>query len=224
MDEDLEGDEDDISFDVSKIFQVLQGMEADLGLQSRRKNSPLKTDGRNSSRGAIAREVVSELPPLVDGSEMERLDARLQDITSSDDNESSSVSKGIRLRENGEGNGDSESIAMMEAFMQGMDSELAASHLGRTFLAPTPPEGVAASATSAASVASPLLEESSGSGSETDVADLLPVDLDMNLVKNLMASFSAQEGTAGPVSNIMGHMGIGIPDVEDETHTSIPDE
>ena len=38
------------------------------------------------------------------------------------------------------------------------------------------------------------------------------VDLDLNLVKNLLDSYSAQNGLAGPVSNLLGSMGLALPD------------
>ncbi|KAI9356516.1 SGT1 protein-domain-containing protein, partial [Zopfochytrium polystomum] len=44
----------------------------------------------------------------------------------------------------------------------------------------------------------------------------LPVDVDMNLLKNLMESFSAQQGLPGPASNILGRMGILLPRDEAE--------
>ena len=41
---------------------------------------------------------------------------------------------------------------------------------------------------------------------------LKPVDIDFNLVKNLLESYTAQEGGAGPTSNILQSMGIRMPD------------
>lgn len=41
---------------------------------------------------------------------------------------------------------------------------------------------------------------------------LKPVDIDLNLVKNLLESYTAQEGGAGPASNILQSMGIRMPD------------
>ena len=41
--------------------------------------------------------------------------------------------------------------------------------------------------------------------------DSEPVQLNMNLVKNLLDSFSAQEGLAGPASNIMQSLGLALP-------------
>lgn len=41
--------------------------------------------------------------------------------------------------------------------------------------------------------------------------DFTPVDVDVNLVKNLLDSFSSQEGLPGPASNLLGLMGLQLP-------------
>jgi hypothetical protein len=51
-----------------------------------------------------------------------------------------------------------------------------------------------------------------GDGDAADEAELRPVDLDLNLVKNLLESYSSQQGLAGPVSNLLGSMGLSLPD------------
>jgi hypothetical protein len=45
----------------------------------------------------------------------------------------------------------------------------------------------------------------------TSEEDKIPVDVDLNLVKNLLESFSSQEGLAGPASNILNAMGVRLP-------------
>jgi hypothetical protein len=42
-----------------------------------------------------------------------------------------------------------------------------------------------------------------------------PVDVDLNLVQSLLASYGAQEGLPGPASNLLGLMGLGLPDDAD---------
>ena len=39
----------------------------------------------------------------------------------------------------------------------------------------------------------------------------MPVDVDLNLVQNLLASYEAQEGLAGPVGNLAGMLGLQMP-------------
>ena len=46
---------------------------------------------------------------------------------------------------------------------------------------------------------------------DLDEDDFQPVDIDINLVKNIMESLSTQEGGPGPASNILGSMGIKPP-------------
>ena len=40
---------------------------------------------------------------------------------------------------------------------------------------------------------------------------MAPVDVDMNLVQNLLASYDAQQGLAGPVGNLAGMLGLQLP-------------
>lgn len=52
-----------------------------------------------------------------------------------------------------------------------------------------------------------------GTSSANDEMDeFAPVDVDMNLVKNLLDSYSSQEGLSGPASNLLGLMGLRLPD------------
>ncbi len=46
--------------------------------------------------------------------------------------------------------------------------------------------------------------------------ELKPVDLDVNLVENLLASYAGQQGLPGPASNLAGLMGISLPDNKDD--------
>ncbi|CAL9166969.1 unnamed protein product [Musa hybrid cultivar] len=41
--------------------------------------------------------------------------------------------------------------------------------------------------------------------------ELTPVDVDVNLVKSLLDSFSSQQGLPGPTSNLLGLMGVKVP-------------
>jgi hypothetical protein len=38
-----------------------------------------------------------------------------------------------------------------------------------------------------------------------------PVDVDVNLLKSLLDSFSSQQGLPGPASNLLGLMGVQFP-------------
>lgn len=56
-------------------------------------------------------------------------------------------------------------------------------------------------------------KKSEGASNATDNMDedFTPVDVDMNLVKNLLDSFSSQQGLPGPTSNLLGLMGVKLP-------------
>lgn len=41
--------------------------------------------------------------------------------------------------------------------------------------------------------------------------DDVPVDVDINLVQNLLASVDVQQGMAGPGSNLAGMLGLSLP-------------
>ena len=57
-----------------------------------------------------------------------------------------------------------------------------------------------------------------GGGSDAGEPDEdAPLDVDMDVVKNLLASYAHQGGLPGPASNLLGAMGITLPD-DDDVH------
>lgn len=42
----------------------------------------------------------------------------------------------------------------------------------------------------------------------SDIESFEPVDIDVNALKNILASYQAQMGGAGPASNMLGPMGL----------------
>jgi hypothetical protein len=48
-------------------------------------------------------------------------------------------------------------------------------------------------------------------GTEDMEDDFSPVDVDVNLVKSFLDSFSSQQGLPGPASNLLGLMGVQLP-------------
>lgn len=61
---------------------------------------------------------------------------------------------------------------------------------------------------------------SAGPDSGAEDPELTPVDVDMNLVTNLLESYSAQSGLAGPTSNILQSMGVYLPENADRIGTN----
>ena len=90
-----------------------------------------------------------------------------------------------------------EEIEENEAIAEAMHEELLESTLASTF---TAAEDVSSSKDRPRTV-----PKSSG-------GELAPLDLDVNLISNMLESYSAQQGLPGPVSNICGELGLALPD------------
>lgn len=54
-------------------------------------------------------------------------------------------------------------------------------------------------------------DEGTSTASKDMSEELTPVDVDVNLVKSFLDSFSSQEGLPGPASNLLGLMGLKVP-------------
>ncbi|KAJ3417516.1 hypothetical protein HDV05_003380 [Chytridiales sp. JEL 0842] len=109
----------------------------------------------------------------------------------------------VQLQENEEDSDDESDIDMkLDAYMEAMDRELDKTKIGQDF------ERVSEGN---------RLGEGEGMGKdEGEEDDMQPVDVDVNLVKNLLDSFSAQQGLPGPASNILGRLGLVLPkDIEE---------
>ncbi|XP_050367338.1 protein ecdysoneless homolog [Argentina anserina] len=57
----------------------------------------------------------------------------------------------------------------------------------------------------------PKKDEGTSNVMEDMEEDFTPVDVDVNLVKSLLDSFSSQQGLPGPASNLLGLMGLQLP-------------
>ncbi|NXF79492.1 ECD protein, partial [Sclerurus mexicanus] len=99
-------------------------------------------------------------------------------------------------------------IGSLKSYMNEMDRELAQTNVGKSFT--THKKG--------ASSVKATPSESADSGAEDP--ELAPVDVDMNLVANLLESYSAQAGLAGPTSNILQSMGVYLPENTDHCGSS----
>ncbi|KAL0461441.1 UNVERIFIED_CONTAM: protein ecdysoneless [Sesamum latifolium] len=55
-------------------------------------------------------------------------------------------------------------------------------------------------------------DEGTSNGNDEMDDELTPVDVDINLVKNFLDSCTSQEGLSGPASNLLGLMGLRLPD------------
>ncbi|KAJ7324207.1 hypothetical protein JRQ81_017227 [Phrynocephalus forsythii] len=97
----------------------------------------------------------------------------------------------------------------LKAYMQEMDHELASTNIGKSFK--NQPQMVGSANAFSSETPGGGLEENSGA----EDSDTTPVDVDMNLVTNLLESYNAQAGLAGPASNLLQSMGIQLPENAD---------
>ncbi|NXH14241.1 ECD protein, partial [Bucco capensis] len=101
-----------------------------------------------------------------------------------------------------------ELIGSLKSYMHEMDHELAHTNMGKSFTTQKKGASCVKASTSA----------SANCGAEEP--DLAAVDVDVNLVGNLLDSYSAQCGLAGPTSNILQSMGLYLPDNAHQLHSS----
>ncbi|NWY05545.1 ECD protein, partial [Nothoprocta ornata] len=93
----------------------------------------------------------------------------------------------------------------LRSIMKEMDRELAHTTVGRSFTTQKKAVGSAKATVS----------QKAGHDSEAEDPELTPIDVDMNLMDNILESYNAQAGLAGPASNILRSMGVHLPDNAD---------
>ena len=94
-----------------------------------------------------------------------------------------------------------------------MDQQLSSSTLPQSFVRPS--EAVATdsdAAKPAFSESEPAASSRAGTAEEDKSEE--PLNVDVNLMKNLLDSYSAQQGLPGPASNLLGMLGLHLPDDE----------
>ena len=108
------------------------------------------------------------------------------------DNASASTSEVLTATDS-----DDDEAGFMHAYDDALAQELTSSRVG-SILLPSAEEGD---------------HESAQAGVETQSSnEMKPVDLDTNLVRNLLQSYTAQQGLAGPAGNLAGLLGLNLPD------------
>ncbi|XP_028413409.1 protein ecdysoneless homolog [Dendronephthya gigantea] len=88
----------------------------------------------------------------------------------------------------------------MVEYATAMDNELSATNIGKSFVKLQSKDG---------DLQRSKIDESS---LETEDDTMKPVDIDLNLVQNFLESYSLQQGSPGPVSNILSSIGITLPE------------
>uniref|UniRef100_A0A8C3YW75 Ecdysoneless cell cycle regulator n=1 Tax=Catagonus wagneri TaxID=51154 RepID=A0A8C3YW75_9CETA len=100
----------------------------------------------------------------------------------------------------------------LKSYMAQMDQELAHTSIGKSFTTQKQMEPLSRTTSNNSD------EEDSGAGGSV----MTPVDVDLNLVSNILESYSSQAGLAGPASNLLQSMGVQLPDSADCRPTSKP--
>ncbi|XP_055131773.1 protein ecdysoneless homolog isoform X3 [Symphalangus syndactylus] len=98
----------------------------------------------------------------------------------------------------------------LKSYMAQMDQELAHTCISKSFTTRKQVEPVSQTTDNNSD------EEDSGTGESV----MAPVDVDLNLVSNILESYSSQAGLAGPASNLLQSMGVQLPDNTDHRPTS----
>ncbi|XP_061491312.1 protein ecdysoneless homolog isoform X2 [Rhineura floridana] len=97
----------------------------------------------------------------------------------------------------------------LKSYMDEMDHELASTNIGKSFTNQSKVIG------SHKVFSSQDPESDLKDNFAADDTNLTPVDIDLNLVTNLLESYNAQDGLAGPASNLLQSMGVHLPENTD---------
>ncbi|XP_050140549.1 protein ecdysoneless homolog [Malus sylvestris] len=118
-----------------------------------------------------------------------------EDAASDDDNEEGSSSD-LDFDESEDESEDGEDT-FMHSYSDALNEELKSTTLKKSFVR--------------ADEQAPKKDEGTSHATEDMEEDFTPVDVDVNLVKSLLDSFSSQQGLPGPASNLLGLMGLQLP-------------
>lgn len=145
------------------------------------------------------------LGPRPQESDSDDLDEEDFDYLDSDDD------LDLETQEHGEEASVKGTLDDLKSYMAQMDQELAHTNIGKSFTAREQMESLSQTTNS---------NSDEDSGAEGSV--MTPVDVDLNLVSNILESYSSQAGLAGPASNLLQSMGVWLPDNTDQRPTSKP--
>ena len=101
-----------------------------------------------------------------------------------------------------------------EAYGAALAEQLAGTRVGATFMQAAD-SNPAASSSAGGAAAAPGTQRRVSQQPPGDGGDLQPVDIDVNLVQSLLASYAGQQGLPGPAGALAGLMGIQLPDNAD---------
>ncbi|KAL6977878.1 hypothetical protein U1Q18_026661 [Sarracenia purpurea var. burkii] len=140
------------------------------------------------------------------GSEDTHSNVDIEEGSSSDmDFDESDDGSDIEPSKNIEEEGD----AFMQSYSDVLNEELKASTLHKSFVRGNAQASEINEGTSNATESTDVQGKSNATESMDE--EFTPVDVDVNLVKSLLESFSSQQGLPGPASNLLGLMGLNLP-------------
>lgn len=105
-----------------------------------------------------------------------------------------------------------------EAYGAVLAEQLAGTRVGATFMQtpdPNPARGSTAGGAAGPGAAPGAHGGARGDPGVPGMGDLQPVDVDVNLVQSLLASYAGQQGLPGPAGALAGLLGIRLPDDAD---------
>ncbi|KAH7414669.1 hypothetical protein KP509_14G005000 [Ceratopteris richardii] len=151
---------------------------------------------------------MKELKSILGYSEMEKSNSNGEDTSSdemddfmSDADSDSEAMEGGNLMKKDAKIASMKGKRFMEEYDEALTRELTSSSLAKSFVSD---EGCS-------------LDTNKMKGSDKEEMDgLPPVNIDVNLLQNILESYSSQHGLPGPASNLLGAMGIRLPEDKDQ--------
>ena len=101
-------------------------------------------------------------------------------------------------------------VSFMQAYDQTLEQQLADSRVG-SLLQPGLAKSAAEQGNTNSTSHGGVSGRSHDADQKEDEEEMKPIDLDTNLVQNLLQSYAAQEGLAGPAGNLAGLLGLQLP-------------
>ncbi|XP_022054046.2 protein ecdysoneless homolog [Acanthochromis polyacanthus] len=182
------------------LVAVSQGMKKFLNAMSSHEGAELPWSSSTQPFSFDPDSMTHTLDRLL-GSKDEELDS---DDLDDDDNDDDEDEEDVEEKEedftgHSEMNG-TETLDSLKSYMDQMDQELMSTNIGQSFSQ--------TNFNTAGLDNDTLLREE---GPEETEEELQPLDLDINLIRNMLESLSCQDGLAGPASNLLQSLGLHLP-------------
>ncbi|CAJ1931282.1 unnamed protein product [Sphenostylis stenocarpa] len=151
-------------------------------------------EDRNKEVDLDVDQFIKDMESIMKHSDSEVPNSNIEEGSSSDPDFDDSESDEGELVEDDDDNGED---TFMRSYSDAMNEELKATTLQKSFVR--------------ANGQIPKDQGTSNASEHIMDEDFSPVDVDVNLVKSFLHSFSSQQGLPGPASNLLGLMGVQLP-------------